>query len=85
MSGLLPVAVVLAALLAPLPCAAECPEAADGFARLSAPEAEIAYRLAPDTPKVGQFFTMDVIACRAQMTPCKRLSSTRKCRRTATA
>jgi len=65
MSGLLPAVVILAALLTPLPCAAECPAAADGFARLSAPDAEIAYRLAPDTPKVGQFFTMDVIACRA--------------------
>ena len=66
MTGLLPVALALAAvLLAPLPSSAACPEAAQGFARLSTPEAEIAYRWQPDALKVGQFFTMDVIACRA--------------------
>jgi hypothetical protein len=65
MTGLLPAALALAAvLLAPLPSFAACPEAAQGFARLSTPEAEIAYRWQPDTLKVGQFFTMDVIACR---------------------
>jgi hypothetical protein len=37
----------------------------EGFARLSTPEAEIAYRLEPGTLKVGQFFTAEVIACRS--------------------
>ncbi len=65
MTGLLPVALAVAAvLLAPLPSSAACPEAAQGFARLSTPDAEIAYRWQPDALKVGQFFTMDVIACR---------------------
>jgi hypothetical protein len=65
MTGLLPVVLALAAvLLAPLPSFAACPEAAQGFARLSTSEAEIAYRWQPDALKVGQFFTMDVIACR---------------------
>jgi hypothetical protein len=36
----------------------------EGFARLSTPEAEIAYRLEPGTLKVGQFFAAEVIACR---------------------
>ena len=66
MTGLPPALLVLAAvLLAPLPSSAACPEAAQGFARLSTPEAEIAYRWQPDALKVGQFFTMDVITCRA--------------------
>jgi hypothetical protein len=65
MTGLPPAALALAAvLLAPLPSFAACPEAARGFARLSTPDAEIAYRWQPDVLKVGQFFTMDVIACR---------------------
>jgi hypothetical protein len=37
----------------------------EGFARLSTAEAEIAYRWEPGTLKVGQFFTAEVIACRA--------------------
>ena len=45
MTGLLPVTLALAAvLLAPLPCLAACPNAAEGFARLSTLDAEIAYR-----------------------------------------
>jgi hypothetical protein len=36
----------------------------EGFARLSTPEAEIAYRWEPGTLKVGQFFAAEVIACR---------------------
>ena len=65
MTGLPPAALALSAvLLAPLPSSAACPDAAQGFARLSTPEAEIAYRWQPDGLKVGQFFTMDVIACR---------------------
>ena len=37
----------------------------DGFARLSSPEAEIAYRWEPGVLKVGQFFAAEVVACRA--------------------
>jgi hypothetical protein len=37
----------------------------EGFARLATPEAEIAYRWEPGTLKVGQFFAVEVIACRA--------------------
>jgi len=37
----------------------------EGFARLSTPEAEIAYRWEPGPLKVGQFFAVEVIACRA--------------------
>jgi hypothetical protein len=69
MMGLPPVTLALAAvLLAPLPCLAACPEAAEGFARLASPDAEIAYRYQPAPLKVGQFFTMDVITCRASGT-----------------
>jgi hypothetical protein len=45
--------------------AATCPETASGFARLASAEAEIAYRWQPAEPKVGQFFAVEVIACRA--------------------
>jgi hypothetical protein len=65
MSGLLPALLSLAfLLLAPLASFAACPDAAQGYARLSSPDAEIAYRWQPDTLKVGRFFTLDVIACR---------------------
>ena len=37
----------------------------EGFARLATPEAEIAYRWEPGPLKVGQFFAVEVIACRA--------------------
>jgi len=37
----------------------------EGFARLSSPEAEIAYRWEPSVLKVGQFFAAEVVACRA--------------------
>ena len=37
----------------------------EGFARLATPEAEIAYRWEPGVLKVGQFFAVEVIACRA--------------------
>ena len=52
-------------LFAPWPSLAACPDAAQGYARLSGAGAEIAFRWQPDVLKVGQFFTMDVIACRA--------------------
>jgi hypothetical protein len=42
-------------------------DAPDGFSRLATPEAEIAYRWEPREPKVGQFFTAEVIACRAPL------------------
>jgi hypothetical protein len=65
MTGLPPALVALAfLLLAPLPSFAACPDAAQGYARLSTPDAEIAYRWQPDALKVGQFFSMDVVACR---------------------
>jgi len=69
MTRWLPATLALAAvLLAPLPCLAACPDAAEGFARLATTDAEIAYRWQPAPLKVGQFFTMDVIACRASGT-----------------
>ena len=37
----------------------------EGFARVSTPEAEIAYRWEPDELRVGRFFAAEVIACRA--------------------
>ena len=37
----------------------------EGFIRLSTAEAEIAFRWEPGTLKVGQFFAVEVIACRA--------------------
>jgi hypothetical protein len=42
-------------------------DAPDGFTRLATPEAEIAYRWEPAELKVGQFFTAEVIACRAPL------------------
>jgi hypothetical protein len=51
-----------ATLYTPAVSACAVPE---GFARLSTPEAEIAYRWEPAALKVGQFFTAEVIACRA--------------------
>jgi hypothetical protein len=65
MTGLPPALLALASiLLAPLPSFAACPDAAQGYARLSTPDAEIAYRWQPDALKVGQFFAMDVVVCR---------------------
>jgi len=48
-----------------LPAASACPSADEGFARLGSGQAEIAYRWEPSVLKVGQFFTAEVIACRA--------------------
>lgn len=45
--------------------AVACPSAQEGFRRLASPDAEVAYRWEPAEPKVGQFFTAEVVACRA--------------------
>jgi hypothetical protein len=42
-----------------------CPGEAQGFRRLKAADAEIAYRWEPAELKVGQFFTAEVVACRS--------------------
>lgn len=57
-------AVVLGAATLAAPAQA-CPTAEQGFRRLASTEAEIAYRLDPSEPKVGQFFAAEVVACRA--------------------
>jgi hypothetical protein len=41
-----------------------CPPAGQGFERLAAANAEIAYRWDPASLKVGQFFSAEVISCR---------------------
>src|SRR5262245_25569362 len=56
-------AMVLSASLC-APGAAACTVPA-GFARLSSPEAEIAYRWEPSVLEVGRFFAAEVVACRA--------------------
>ena len=56
------VLVLSAALQTPGVSACTVPE---GFARLSSPQAEIAYRWEPGVLKVGQFFAAEVVACRA--------------------
>jgi hypothetical protein len=58
------VSAIAAYMLAPTAQAAACPGAAEGYARLATPEAEIAYRWEPGTLKVGQFFKLEVVACR---------------------
>jgi hypothetical protein len=40
-----------------------CPAAGQGFDRLAAGGAEVAYRLQPSALNVGQFFAAEVIAC----------------------
>lgn len=47
------------------PPAHACPTAEQGFRRLVAADAEVAYRLEPEGLKVGEFFTAEVVACRA--------------------
>jgi hypothetical protein len=44
---------------------AACPGEAQGFRRLSSPEAEVALRWEPAEIKVAQFFAVEVVACRA--------------------
>jgi hypothetical protein len=61
-------AAVFAAMLATGPVAAQvpaCPGADKGFSRAVSPDAEIAYRWQPEKLRVGQFFEIEVIACRA--------------------
>ena len=60
-------ALLLAALAgaASATAGAACPADGQGFRRLKTADAEIAYRFDPAEPKVGQFLTMEVIACRA--------------------
>ncbi len=57
----------------------------EGFQRLKAADAEIAYRWEPAELKVGQFFAAEVVACRAPAAGRARSPSTPPCRRTATA
>jgi len=45
--------------------AGACPSRDEGFQRLAAQGAEIAYRWEPRELKVGQFFAAEVVACRA--------------------
>jgi hypothetical protein len=56
-----------ACLATAMPVAAEtgCPPESQGFQRLATADAEIAYRWEPVQLKVGQFFTAEVVACRA--------------------
>jgi hypothetical protein len=56
---------VIAATLAATSPTNACPTKAEGFARLTTPEAEVAYRWEPTDIKVGQFFAAEVVACRA--------------------
>jgi hypothetical protein len=58
------IALLIAAVVLGAGGAAAC-EVPEGFARLAAPEAEIAYRWEPAELKVGRFFAAEVIACRA--------------------
>ena len=66
MSGVL--TTLLSAALASIalaPQASACPTTEQGFHRLASPDAEVAYRWEPAELKVGQFFTAEVVACRA--------------------
>lgn len=45
--------------------AAACPTSEQGFRRLASGNAEVAYRWEPAEPKVGQFFTAEIVACGA--------------------
>lgn len=42
-----------------------CPDAGEGYARISTPQAELAFRFRPGAPKVSDFFQMDLAVCRA--------------------
>jgi hypothetical protein len=57
-------AVVAATLGAP---AMACPAESAGFTRLASPEAEVAYRWEPASPRVGQFVGLEVVACRGPL------------------
>jgi hypothetical protein len=62
-------ALLAAAFLTALPAGAQpgdtCPPAGQGYHRLAATHAEVSYRWEPGELKVGQFFSADVIVCRA--------------------
>ena len=62
-SGVVAVLALAAGALA-LPASA-CPTTEQGFRRLASPDAEVAYRWEPAELKVGQFFTAEIVACRA--------------------
>jgi hypothetical protein len=67
LAPLLAALVGLAAALAAVAAAraADCPAEAQGFRRLETADAAVAYRWEPAQLKVGQFFTAEVVACRA--------------------
>jgi hypothetical protein len=44
---------------------AACPAEGSGFQRVKSGDAEVAYRWEPSQPKIGQFFAVEVVACRA--------------------
>jgi len=48
-----------------VPASFACPTAEQGYSRLASADAEIAYRWEPSELKVGQFFTAEIVACRA--------------------
>jgi hypothetical protein len=60
---------VLAAAVMALGASAQaepaCPGSAEGYGRLGGPNAEISVRLEPAVSKVGQFFAVDIVVCRA--------------------
>ena len=56
---------VALAMAGPTLAASACPTSQEGFRRLASPDAEVAYRWEPAELKVGQFFTAEVVACRA--------------------
>lgn len=45
--------------------ASTCPSQAEGYRRLQSSDAEVAYRWEPAELKIGQFFAVEVVACRA--------------------
>lgn len=58
-----PVALLIAGLLSAPSFA--CPSSEQGFRRLSTADAEVAYRWDPADLRVGQFFSAEIVACRA--------------------
>jgi hypothetical protein len=68
MTRALPLRLLLLAALAgaaPAKADAACPAEGQGFRRLKTADAEVAYRWEPAELKVGQFFSAEVVACRA--------------------
>jgi YtkA-like protein len=62
---LLSAAVAALAAMAPARAETACPGEAQGFQRLKTADAEIAYRWEPAELRVGQFFSAEVVTCRA--------------------